>query len=628
MKKIFFSIFHIFFSFVHCADVNNFHLRSKTFSNLVDAVVKVADACFDNDVSIVNFILPESSESFSMRDFKDEFLMKTSTTTKFGIRQDSSAHIKTIRGRRKRNVIFIIDTFVSFLEIAEQITPKIFRFNGLYLIVLANGEIMEIEQIFKHLWTLQIYNANLMFEDKSGSVSVKTFQPFHNELCISTKPILINEFQGGKFANDVEDFFPDKMTDLHNCTIRFSIFHNTEPFVIPKRQPDGKFRHSGREIYIIEALSQSLNFRVNYSYIGNDIYSCGNLSVKGPLNTLQRGEADLSVSNWFLKLDCLAFFDATTSYTSEQIIFIIPAGRELTSFERLSYPFTWQLWILFALCFLVAYLVIFIIKRWSKVVQDFVFGTGVTRPYFNVFVGFIGGSQHILPRRNFARFLLVIFLIYSLVIRTLYQGAFFQQSSKQHKEIETIDEMVQDGFTFYTIHGYSELFMNSELIKNRSTGFQILFIRQQSLDFRSVGVTPTEREFYLKKIRNDPTFKGAMGRPLMKVLYTNQISPRAAWDKICQQIFMTVSVVILTKKDFYLLDAVNDKIELFKAAGLIDHFHWRDVDKGLLSEKLQSYPKALALHHLMGCFHILWFGCLISFIIFVVELLLLNLLKV
>lgn len=101
--------------------------------------------------------------------------------------------------------------------------------------------------------------------------------------------------------------------------------------------------------------------------------------------------------------------------------------------------------------------------------QFFVFGAAIRNTYLNVFIDFIGGSQHKLPRRNFAWFILMMFVMYSLVIRTLYQGSFFQliQSGKRHKEVHTIDEMVANDFIFYVSVGISNIFQGSEATRNR-----------------------------------------------------------------------------------------------------------------------------------------------------------------
>lgn len=84
---------------------------------------------------------------------------------------------------------------------------------------------------------------------------------------------------------------------------------------------------------------------------------------------------------------------------------------------------------------------------------------------------------------------------------------------------------------------------------------------------------------------------------------------------------LTVPVVIYTRKNFYLIDALNDLIESIKAAGLFDFWTFEEVDNDFLKQKDTSVPKVLTTFHLIGCFHVLLTGCLVSLLIFLCELL-------
>lgn len=123
----------------------------------------------------------------------------------------------------------------------------------------------------------------------------------------------------------------------------------------------------------------------------------------------------------------------------------------------------------------------------------------------------------------------------------------------------------------------------------------------------------------MKKINSDPTFKGAMGRPLMKVIYLNQMSPKENRNHICKDVFMTISVVIFTKKDFYLLDKINNEIGKFQASGLIDFWHNQNVNREV-EDKDKRYPTVLKLTQLLSCFQLLFVGFLVSFLIFISEI--------
>jgi hypothetical protein len=57
----------------------------------------------------------------------------------------------------------------------------------------------------------------------------------------------------------------------------------------------------------------------------------------------------------------------------------------------------------------------------------------------------------------------------TLVIRTLYQGAFFKllQEQKRHAGVETVDEMIGKNFSFYVSIGNADAFVEMELLRSR-----------------------------------------------------------------------------------------------------------------------------------------------------------------
>lgn len=137
--------------------------------------------------------------------------------------------------------------------------------------------------------------------------------------------------------------------------------------------------------------------------------------------------------------------------------------------------------------------------------------------------------------------------------------------------------------------------------------------------FRIVSLNITQREVKLKEIRRDPFFKGAVVRSAATTLYINQNSPKEDRFKICKEIMMTIPIVMYTKKDFYLLDAINLKIHHLKAAGLVEFWHSQSINVGLLNVKNSNQPKVFSLEKLQGCFTILFYGSFLSLIVFLIE---------
>lgn len=120
----------------------------------------------------------------------------------------------------------------------------------------------------------------------------------------------------------------------------------------------------------------------------------------------------------------------------------------------------------------------------------------------------------------------------------------------------------------------------------------------------------------------DPSFKGAILRSMTASLYVNQHAFQAKQKTflICKEHFMSLPVVILTRKNFYLTEAINKKIGTFQAAGLIDYWNSRPIDPRYANIKKDYRPGKLSLQHLSGCFILLFSGLLVTFVVFLTEI--------
>ena len=455
----FISVFATAYSFI-------LPVNSRNTSNLCDALrVSILRVNFQGALT-ANFISVENSTSFITKDFIQEFLMEASEKN-FTYRHENPHGLKNLSNHRKSLSIFVVENFQEFRKIYKNISREVFKFYRFFFIVLVNGEIPEIQKIFESLWTIQIFNVNLMFEDQNGEVLVKTFAPFTPESCNDTSPVQSNSFKNGKFIKN--SIFLKKLRNLHNCPIRVAVANNSEPYVIERLTPNGTRLMSGREISLITTLAETLNFKIVYSYIGDEGYFYPNKTSIGVLKSIADNKTDLALSNLWLKMNRMKSFGASFSYSSDQIVFVIPLGKKFTALQTLIYPFKRTFWGLILLFYFIGVLVIFFVKRKSKTVQNFIFGSGVRNPFMNMFTAFLGGNQKKLPKRNFARYLLMMFLIYSLVIRTLYQGSFFKllTSNKRNKEVQTINEMIEKDFKFYVYEGNEDIYHAFKEVEER-----------------------------------------------------------------------------------------------------------------------------------------------------------------
>jgi hypothetical protein len=141
----------------------------------------------------------------------------------------------------------------------------------------------------------------------------------------------------------------------------------------------------------------------------------------------------------------------STPYFSAFEFMAVPPGEEYSSYEKLKFPFDYHTWFLIFFTFVAAYLVIFIINFASVRIKNLVYGEQIESPSLNIAAHFFGLGQLVLPRRSFARFLVMSFIIYSLIIRTAWQGKMFEFMNQEMRkpQIETIEEAIDKDYEFY-----------------------------------------------------------------------------------------------------------------------------------------------------------------------------------
>lgn len=140
-----------------------------------------------------------------------------------------------------------------------------------------------------------------------------------------------------------------------------------------------------------------------------------------------------------------------------------------------------------------------------------------------------------------------------------------------------------------------------------------MFIRAQVIPFK-------DKRLYIKKLE-DSEFLGALADTHSTVLYNNQLGVNSTRSIICKEMFMTVPSVIYTTKNFYLIDAINEQIENFKSAGLVDHWDTKLLDRNILTIEDAKNPKVIQFRHVYGSFKILISGLIFCVTIFIVEVL-------
>lgn len=334
-----------------------------------------------------------------------------------------------------------------------------------------------------------------------------------------------------------------------------------------------------------------------------------NGTATGAMKMITEGKAHLTLGMYTITYLRSQFMTSSEFYYSVPFILIVPPGKPLTAFEKLFRPFHVIVWVLLISTFITAISVITIIKlKRANVARIYVLGVDNNSPYLNILISFIGGSMTILPKNTFARTLLMFFLLFSIVKRTLYQAALFQmlQSDVRHREIQSIDELVEKNFKVYM------------LVSSLEHTYHMKFRNQ-----RIVGNSTVVNSIILKTV--DPNFEAVATSSLEQVAYLNKVNQKNFTLTVCKEFLFTFNYGIYFQKNSYLTKNFNDKISLMKASGLIDFWATDYINSRYINFKSKdNSPRKLNLEQMMGGFEVLFIGYVISFVVIFCEFLARN----
>jgi hypothetical protein len=315
-------------------------------------------------------------------------------------------------------------------------------------------------------------------------------------------------------------------------------------------------------------------------------------------------EADLMLGLMALTQLRVKFMDSTSSFISFPFVLIVPRGMEFSPFQKLFRPFSLVVWTLLALTFFSGFAVVSLVRKFGNENLKKKLSLEDNRtPCLNMLNVFFGGSLHVLPKRSVPRMLLATFVLYCLVMRTVYQGVLFKflQANDRQPPVMTVDELMEKNF---------EIFMETVYVEHsRNMKF---FPRHKVIKESEVGG--------LQKRTLDASFKGAVTSALDEVLYLNMQNHKRFTYRVLPEYLYSFNYVIYFQKNSPYLRAFNEKISLYKSAGLIDYWVSKYLNAAYLNmPEVAGEPKKLNIQQLRGGFQLWLMGCAVGFIIFAIE---------
>lgn len=366
--------------------------------------------------------------------------------------------------------LILIDGRHSFGQFLEHMDER-FDTSGIFWVVLHDpsnprkpgDQYRLLQHIMETLWRKHILYVFVFVIDQQGAVQLYSFFPYGENACGFVEPVLLDWRKDSLFRSRLQQFY--------GCPLRVGTFEN-RPFIAIVKDGQGHSQLRGIEGNLVNILSKRLNFSLTIVLPPNDD-QWGHLERDGNntglMKLLTDGSVDFGISSIGLNSKRVELLSPGDFHFITDMIFAVPSGRSYSAFEKLFLPLSMETW--YAICGFVVFALINItiatIQR--KGMRAFVFGEDNGAPALNLINVLFGGSLVRCPRRTFARALLMMWILCTLIIRTVYQGSLYKylQAPKNYSAPSTIDAIQHEGLYFYMLDIHMQYFVNYPRVFDR-----------------------------------------------------------------------------------------------------------------------------------------------------------------
>jgi len=385
----------------------------------------------------------------------------------------------------------------------------------------------------------------------------------HQSQQVRTNRFLINESRW--LTNE---FQTEPTRNFHGCRMKVALTKNNAPYFDYIEHDNGSLETKGLYVDIVKAASKTFNFSI--------------------MNTIDAKLAHNRAAYYIdVNFDKSGYGSgkATDYIIYKNFLFLMPSGELYSDAAKLFMPLELEVWIATIVTILIALLTIQIVYRLSQRVQNFVFGRNVTTPSLNIMTAFVGGAQTTLPGRSFARFLLMLFIMFSLIIRTCHQSKLFTylQADIIKKEIQTINELIEQNEILYIPKDLPERFTITQRFEK--------FVKYDLKD---------SKRFIERTI--EPGFQGAVLTDDMVLTdIESKFMSGATSLKVLKETELGTFTKLTLERDNFLKEQIYDVIGRLHSAGLIDYWYQRML-KFKNKPKEEPEPTQLTMDHLKAGF--------------------------
>uniref|UniRef100_A0AAG5DNK1 Ionotropic glutamate receptor L-glutamate and glycine-binding domain-containing protein n=1 Tax=Anopheles atroparvus TaxID=41427 RepID=A0AAG5DNK1_ANOAO len=517
---------------------------------------------------------------------------------------------------RTRNVLFL-DDLAALWQILAEFSSGRNDYSGRYLLVVTgdiDSDTADLPGVFEELWERNIVDVNVLVRCQDATVLVYTYRPYSPSHCGSPSVERVACFDGASRNVRVVNLYPrHRITSFHNCPLQVGTFE-VRPYTIFDRKADGSIEVGGFEGDLLQLLAQRLQFRINVTLPPNRM-EWGVVGPKGNstgvMRLLQDGKVDFVIACMAMDVTRNLYLKPGIAHLSSRVVFSVPPGRPYSAFEKLFRPFRRNIWVGLSVYLAGVLLTVGGLSCASPPVRAFVYGDGVRMPLLNALYLLFGGSVLPVPVRNFPRTLFILWLLFTFVIRTVYQGSLYLylQRSATYPPLATLDEVYRSTLEYHMVSIAMRFFVDKPEI-----GPRVHFIPPGLNSLASMVAGMSDR--YDDRV---------VLCPLDIVAYHNRFRKRTLGGKpihVTRDSITRFPVTIYYQPKSLLTNVFDREVRKLDQSGLM-HFwvrNYGDYDFQTRLEGGGGDPKKLTNSHLAGAYQIFVVALLLSVLVFVVEL--------
>ncbi|XP_061397722.1 uncharacterized protein LOC133333421 [Musca vetustissima] len=496
--------------------------------------------------------------------------------------------------------VILVDSTESLEYLYTNIIKYHLNVEGTYFIVLytspsPNHYYDELYSSLQLSLDSGISHANVLVYAGLNNILLFHDEPFSEFHCMANVPVVNNTFVSGRWNHT--KFYISKASNLHGCPLVCATWEDMPYFeVLPNTTMASKTRFKGLEGRMLNYLAERMNFTVAIRWMNDEEINRTLYDERGMLDELFSNGTDFVIGAFHDKPSSFHdSFTPSTNYFLSSFYFVVSARTEhYDPFVKLLLPFKTEIWFILIGMLVLGNAILYAITQVDRQIKYLVLGRRQQQPLYNMVIISLGGPIARDPKVPFSRFLLMVWLLASFVLRSIYQGLMyhFLRHDVHKSPPKTIEELRVQNYTV----------LMSEVVYNSIQHLKALY---------DVAVILNDTEVESFSILNDPEKYGFSQKTAILTAYEYYgylrfLNQSNNHFYLVPEILFTQQLSIYMKKNSMFLNRFNNYITSYTNEGLMHRW-----EKSLIFEntfrKLQAddQPEAMDLHQLYGALDLL-----------------------